>query len=74
MDSTTEAKSIQIKEQLNQQFVDFFKQVENEHKLLRFKMFKKKAECFSQKKKFRNYSMKDCELCSNKAGWPSYKL
>lgn len=74
MEVTTESKKSEIKETLNDTFLDFFKPVEAQHKQLRYKMFLKKAECFSTKRKFKNYSLQDSELCSNKAGWPSYKL
>jgi hypothetical protein len=37
-------------------------------------MFLKKSECFSSKGKYKNFTLQDSELCSTKAGWPSYKL
>lgn len=74
MDNTTPENRESIKSQLNNEFIEFFKPVEKQHKQLRFKMFNKKAECFSTSRKYRKYSLQDSELCSNKAGWPSYKL
>jgi hypothetical protein len=75
MDHTTPEKKVEITNQLSKLFFeDFFTPVSDQHKKLQYKMLTKKSLCYSNKKPYRNYSIKDAELCQAKFGWPTYKL